>query len=85
MLLPDIYTLQSQEGEGIGLASIPSIELSQSLRALFIKSDTEIAPLEGAPVEVKWNNTFKKYQIIRVLPTGTPVTAHSFFHHMDSS
>ena len=99
MVLPDIYTLQSQEGDVLGLASIPNIEMSKTLRALFVLdggqgngngqgngTDTAstVGTVEGAPVEVKWNDTFKKYQIIRVLPTGTPITTQSFFHHMVS-
>jgi hypothetical protein len=81
MALPDIYTLQSQEGGLLGLASISSLELSQSLRSLF--GGTE--EVTGVPVEVKWNDTFSKYQILRVLPSSTPITTHSFFHHMISS
>jgi hypothetical protein len=84
MVLPDIYTLQSQEGEVLGLASIPSLELSKTLRVQFV-GDTQTVIPEGVPVEVKWNNIFKKYQILRILPSGTPITAHSFFHHMESS
>ena len=69
--------------------------MSKTLRALFVLdggngqgngTDTAstVGTVEGAPVEVKWNDTFKKYQIIRVLPTGTPITTQSFFHHMVS-
>lgn len=81
MALPDIYTLHSQEGGALGLASIPSLELSQSLRSLF--SGTEAT--EGVPVEVTWNDVFKKYQIMRMLPPATPITTQSFFHHASSS
>lgn len=81
--LPDVYLLHSQEGDVLGLASIPSLELSQSLRSQF--SDPEAAMSPGVPVEVKWNDAFKKYQIVRLLPSTTPVTTRSFFHHMASS
>jgi hypothetical protein len=79
----------------LGLASIPNIEMSKILRALFVLDGGQgtgqgtgvtktTDTVEGVPVEVKWNDTFKKYQIVRVLPAGTPITTQSFFHHMVS-
>jgi hypothetical protein len=81
MVLPDIYSLQSQEGGNLGLASISTLDLSQSLRSHFSSS----SPSQGIPVEVSWNDSFKKYQIVKILPTDTPITTQSFFHHIQSS
>jgi hypothetical protein len=77
MILPDTYSLTSQEGISLGVASISTMELSQQLRKL-VNDKTG-----GVPVEVKWNDSFNKYQIVRIMPEGTPVTTASFFYHKD--
>jgi hypothetical protein len=69
-LLPDTYSLFSQENVNLGFASITSLELSIELRKT-----------TGVPVEVKWNSNFNKYQILRIMPTETPITTASFFNH----
>jgi hypothetical protein len=74
-ILPDTYSLFSQEGTNLGIASIPSLTLSLQLRSL-VQEKTN-----GFPVEVKWNADFNKYQIVRVLPDQTPITTQSFFYH----
>jgi len=74
-ILPDTYTLLSQEGSNLGIASIPSLSLSLELR----KKNNEKS--DGFPVEVKWNPDFNKYQILRILPHETPITTQSFFYH----
>jgi hypothetical protein len=33
----------------------------------------------GVPVEVVWNDDFKKYRIVRILPVGTSPCYSSFF------
>ena len=75
-VLPDIYTLLSQEGTDLGIASIATIHLSQELRRLFADKPA------GVPVEVVWNENFHKYQIVRVMPMDTPLTPTSFFYHV---
>ena len=71
--LPDTYLLLSQEGTQIGIPSISTIDTSIALK-------TAVAEYpEGVPVEVAWNEEFEKYQIVRILPQGTPYSAHSFF------
>jgi hypothetical protein len=77
MILPDTYSLFSQEGKGLGMASISSLELSLELRGLFVDKAAT-----GLPVEVTWNDAFQKYQVVRVLPANTPITTESFFYHM---
>jgi hypothetical protein len=77
MILPDTYSLSSQEGESLGIASISTIELSQTLQQLFTDKS-----LSFVPVEVKWNDSFKKYQITNILPKHTTITTNSFFHHI---
>jgi len=79
IILPDTYSLSSQEGQSLGIASISTIQLSQQLQQLFTdKSLTYI------PVEVQWNDSFKKYQIINILPNNTTITTTSFFHHIST-
>ncbi len=73
--LPDIYNLVSQEGNIIGFGSISSISLSLELR------NKASDKMDGFPVEVKWNDEFSKYDIMRILPDETPISTHSFFHH----
>jgi hypothetical protein len=75
MILPDIYSLTSQEGTILGIASIPNIELSHELRSLFS------GKISSIPVEVTWNPYFQKYQIKKTLPNDTPITTASFFNH----
>jgi len=74
--LPDIYNLVSQEGTVIGFGAISSITLSQDLRKEVTKNGGS-----GFPVEVKWNDGFSKYEIVRILPEGTPISTNTFFHH----
>jgi hypothetical protein len=73
--LPDTYSLYSQEGEHIGVASISSLDVSQSVRKA-IKDKTNN---DGVPVEVKWNTEFDKYSIVRLLPDGSPISTANYF------
>lgn len=76
-MLPDVYELSSQEGDPIGFASIGTLGLSQTLRKSFPDD------VHGLPVEVRWNEIFQKYQILRILPAETPISTTSFFHHRE--
>jgi len=78
-VLPDTYTLFSQEKTSLGFASIGSIQLSLELRKKCSENGA------GFPVEVQWNDNFKKYQIMRILPDNTPISTTGFFHHPHSS
>jgi len=78
MILPDTYSLTSQDGSSLGMASISSLELSRELRTLFSEK------INCIPVEVNWNDNFQKYQIQRILPSDTSITTTSFFHHIAS-
>lgn len=73
--LPDTYSLYSQEGVNIGIASIPNLQISMELRKIMEKEP------DGFPVEVVWNESFSKYQIQKVLPQDTPISTESFFYH----
>ena len=73
-ILPDTYLLLAQEGTNLGFASISSFELSLELRKM-----------ADVPVEVKWNEEFNKYQILRIMPDKTPITTSSFFYHKNKS
>lgn len=69
--LPDAYSLEADNGKRIGIASISTMALSQEMRA--------IKNTGGVKVEVKWNDDFEKYQIVKILDEKTPVSAASFF------
>ena len=71
--LPDAYSLEADGNKHIGIASISTMALSQEMRA---KSKDAVT---GLKVEVKWNEEFEKYQIIKILEQGIPVSAASFF------
>jgi len=75
-VLPDTYTLLSQEGKNLGVASIPTLEMSKELRALFLEKK-----VTGIPVAVIWHDGFKKYQITSILQDDTTITTSSFFYH----
>lgn len=74
-ILPDTYSLFSQEGVNLGVASIPTINLSLEIRKIMTPE------CNGIPVEVTWNSNFNKYQVVRIMPDNTPVTTASFFYH----
>ena len=70
--LPDAYSLEAEGGKYIGIASISTMALSQEMR-------TKSKDGTGIKVEVKWNEEFEKYQIVKLLDDRTPVSAASFF------
>jgi hypothetical protein len=74
-VLPDTYSLYSQEGVNLGVASISTLDLSLNIRK------TMTNRTNGISVEVKWNADFNKYQVMRIMPEDTPVTTASFFYH----
>jgi hypothetical protein len=73
-ILPDTYSLLSQEGVNLGVASISSLNLSLEIRNIMTNNT-------GIPVEVKWNEDFNKYKVTRIMPDATPITTASFFYH----
>jgi hypothetical protein len=77
-VLPDTYTLLSQENINLGFASISTLDLSMELRKIISNKPN------GIPVEVCWNNDFNKYQIMRIMPDETPITTASFFNHKNA-
>lgn len=78
MSLPDTYHLLSQDGTVIGIASIPTLNMSIELRQRF--ADKATAPV-GIPVEVRWNEAFHKYQIVRIMPDESPIATTSIFRY----
>jgi hypothetical protein len=71
--LPDAYILESADGVNVGRASVTKLAQSQELRAKMA-----LCP-NGFPVEVAWHSEFKKYEILRLLPTDSPLTSTSSF------
>lgn len=80
LALPDTYSLSSQEGNVLGIASVSTLQMSTQLREQF--SQEKRASLI---VEVQWNDVFRKYQILRIMPQDTPPTPYSFFHHQHTT
>ena len=70
--LPDAYSLEADGNKYIGIASISTMALSQEMR-------TKSKDGTGIKVEVKWNEEFEKYQIVKILDDRTPVSAARFF------
>ncbi|NDG04671.1 MAG: hypothetical protein EB121_04895 [Alphaproteobacteria bacterium] len=68
-VLPDTYSLFSQEGQSLGIAAVSGLELSQSLRLAGKKF----------PVEVGWENDFNKFRILRIMPEDNPIATHNTF------
>lgn len=75
VVLPDTYSLEAQEGTSLGIACISTLDISLALRKLFSEDSNSVQ------VEVKWNDSFRKYQITRIMPKDTPITTASFFNH----
>jgi len=71
--LPDAYSLEAEGNKYIGIASISTMALSQEMRTKSKDATT------GLKVEVKWNEEFEKYQIVKILDDRAPVSAASFF------
>lgn len=85
LALPDTYSLFTKEGDSLGLASISTLRMSSTMREKFSGNDKEKEKENGIVVEVIWNDAFRKYQILQIMPHDTPLTASSFFHHSKSS
>lgn len=71
--LPDTYELFSQEEEYIGIASVVNMDTSLLLRKQFHNNNN------GIPVELKWNEDFNKYQVMRVMPPNSLISPMSYF------
>lgn len=72
VILPDIYSLFSQEGNDLGIAAILGLEFSKLLR-----ESTKIK--EGIPVEVHWSPEFNKFKIARIMPEKTTISPYNTF------
>lgn len=80
--LPDTYELCSQEGEYIGIASIVNMNISTVLRKNF---ESPGQKNKGIPVELVWNNDFKKYQIMKMMPENSLISPMSYFTNTDET
>lgn len=70
--LPDSYLLESMDGP-IGRICVPRLQQSQEIRKEFLTKKQLF-------VDVKWNSGFKKYEITKILPETTPLSASTMFH-----
>lgn len=70
--LPDSYLLEAADGQ-LGRVCVPKLTQSQELRRAFGGGkDTLI-------VDVKWNTTFKKYEVDRILADDTAISSLCVF------
>jgi hypothetical protein len=72
VVLPDIYSLFSQEGNDLGIAAVLGIDLSKTLK-------DKMSREHSIPVEVKWSTEFNKYKILRIMPEGTTISPYNTF------
>lgn len=69
--MPDSYILEATNGAQIGRPCVAKLATSQML-----KRESATGP---RPVEVAWNNNFKKYEVVRFLPSGTALSPMDTF------
>ncbi len=75
--LPDSYILEAEGGVFLGRICVPRLAQSQELKKKFIT--------EGATqllVDVLWNQTFKKYEVLKLLPSHSLLSPSSMFHEI---
>ncbi len=71
--LPDTYFLEVDGGQRIGMICVPRLAQSQQLSKAFT-TNKELF------VDVIWNPTFKKYEVLKILPADTPLSPISMFY-----
>jgi hypothetical protein len=82
--LPDSYILEAEGGASLGRICVPRLAQSQELRKKFFASARE----EGAKellVDVLWNQTFKKYEVLKILPSHSLLSPASMFHEITAA
>ncbi len=75
--LPDTYFLEvngvDHQPQRIGMICVPRMTQSQQLSKAFT-TNKELF------VDVIWNPTFKKYEVLKILPADTPLSPLTMFH-----
>jgi hypothetical protein len=74
--LPDSYWLEAEGGASLGRVCVNRLSDSQMLRQATATANTLI-------VEVKYNESFKKYEVARILPDSTSLSAKDVFPEVD--
>jgi len=75
--LPDSYILEADAGAPLGRICVPRLAQSQELKKKFFT--------EGAKellVDVLWNASFKKYEVLKILPSRSLLSPASMFHEV---
>jgi hypothetical protein len=75
-ILPDSYWLEADGGASLGRVCVNRLADSQMLRLATTGRNTLI-------VEVKYNETFRKYEVVKVLPDNTPLSAKDVFPEVE--
>lgn len=76
--LPDSYILEAEGEVILGRICVPRLAQSQELRKKFYS--------EGASellVDVLWNATFKKYEVLKILPSRSLLSPASMFYEVN--
>lgn len=71
-MMPDSYQLEADGDIKLGRICVPRLQQSHELKKAFSVA-SELC------VDVKWNATFKKYEVTKLLPAGTPLSPASMF------
>ena len=71
--LPDTYYLEVDGDQRLGMICVPRLAQSQQLAKAFM-TNKELF------VDVLWNPTFKKYEVLKILPANTPLSPLTMFH-----
>lgn len=78
--LPDSYILEADGSEILGRICVPRLAQSQELKKKFFTEGTK-----ELLVDVLWNTTFKKYEVLKILPQHSLLSPASMFHEIGTS
>ncbi len=78
--LPDSYILEAEGGVFLGRICVPRLTQSQELKKKFL-----VDGIKELLVDVLWNTTFKKYEVLKILPSHSLLSPASVFHEITTS
>jgi hypothetical protein len=75
--LPDSYILEADGNSPLGRICVPRLAQSQELKKKFFTEG-----VKELLVDVLWNSTFKKYEVLKILPSHSLLSPASMFHEI---
>ncbi len=78
--LPDSYILEAGENVVLGRICVPRLAQSQELKKKFT-----VDGIKQLHVDVLWNATFKKYEVLKILPSHSLLSPASMFHEITTT